>query len=507
MSPPLTKTGTPKRSEKDPRRLSEVARKVVAPEGIVSTGWPAVRDVCVTKFGLGFDPWQDGAGRLILGKRADGKLAAMIGGVGMSLPRQVGKTYLISAIVFALCILRPGLLVIWSAHHSKTHNETFLALQAFCERTKVRPYIKRVYTGSGDEEIRFVNGSRILFGARERGFGRGIPGVDVIVDDEAQIMSDRALDAQLATMNTSDFGLAIFVGTPPRPDDPSEAFTRMRSEAWDGTLRDAVWIELGADSGANPSDRKQWAKANPSYPHRTPAESMLRLKRKLKPDSFLREGLGVWDEAPDEDATRPIPDLLWDSLAVGRDSQIVSDVAFAVDVSPDRRRSSIAVCGLTADGRLQVEVVADGDGTTWVGSALTELAGRWKPLALVLDKVSSGSLGTALQDEGIDPVLTSSVEMTQACGGFSDDAQSGVLAHLNDPVLTDALRGAQTRELVDAWAWKRRSKVSITPLVAATLARYGFTANYRPPKPSVAPVRETPAPAPGGDDNFLTMQF
>src|SRR5699024_6994494 len=120
--------------------------------------------------------------------------------------------------------------------------------------------------------------------ARERGFGRGVPGVDVIVSDEAQIMSEKALDAQLAAMNTSQFGLAIFVGTPPRPDDPSEAFTRMRSEAWSGTLRDAVWIELGADDDADPNDRNQWARANPSYPHRTPAESILRLQRKLSPE-------------------------------------------------------------------------------------------------------------------------------------------------------------------------------------------------------------------------------
>src|SRR5690606_19051462 len=78
--------------------------------------------------------------------------------------------------------------------------------------------------------------------------------------------------------------------------DPSEAFTRMRQEAWSGTLRDAAWIEFGADPGANPNDRKQWAKANPSYPHRTPAESIERLQRKLKPESFLREGLGIWED-------------------------------------------------------------------------------------------------------------------------------------------------------------------------------------------------------------------
>ena len=176
-------------------KLSEVARKVSAPTGISHTGWPKVLDCCTRKMGVGFDPWQDAAGRLILAERPDGKLAAMIDGVGLSLPRQVGKTYLIMSIVFALCILRPGLLVIWSAHHARTHQETFLAMQAFAARSKVAPYILQIFTGSGDEEIRFVNRSRILFGARERGFGRGIPGVDVLIADEAQIMTEKALDA------------------------------------------------------------------------------------------------------------------------------------------------------------------------------------------------------------------------------------------------------------------------------------------------------------------------
>ena len=65
----------------------------------------------------------------------------MVDGVGLSLPGRSARQYLIGALIFALCILRPGLLVIWSAHHSRTHGETFLAMQAFADRLQVRPYI------------------------------------------------------------------------------------------------------------------------------------------------------------------------------------------------------------------------------------------------------------------------------------------------------------------------------------------------------------------------------
>lgn len=292
------KTGT--------KRLSEVARHVVKPSGIVRTGWGPVRDTCRDKLGVTFDAWQDGCGRIILAERADGTLAVMVGGVGMSFPRQVGKTYLLTGLIFGLCLNKPGLLVIWSAHHARTHGETFLSMQAFCNRTRVAPYIEQVYTGSGDEEVRFHNGSRILFGARERGFGRGIPGVDILVMDEAQILSDKALENMLATLNTSKFGLQLYIGTPPKPEDVSEAFTRMRNEAIKGESDESAWIECGAEPGSDIDDREQWAKANPSYPHRTPVQSILRLRKKLTPEGFLREGLGVWDD-DDGDTSYLIP--------------------------------------------------------------------------------------------------------------------------------------------------------------------------------------------------------
>lgn len=465
MASPRTRSGT--------RKLSDLARLVVAPDGITSTGWPAVRDVCTKKLGIEFDDWQDAAGRLILAKRDDGKLAAMIGGVGMSLPRQVGKTYLIGAIVFALCIIRPGMLVIWSAHHARTHNETFLAMQAFADRLKVRPYIKQVYTGSGDEEIRFRNGSRILFGARERGFGRGIPGVDMIVSDEAQIMSDKALDAQLATMNTSDFGLAIYVGTPPRPDDPSEAFTRMRQEAWSGTLRDAAWIEFGADPGANPNDRKQWAKANPSYPHRTPAESIERLQRKLKPESFLREGLGIWEDMARGSVFGPGK---WDACK-GPLPTGVELGALGLALSLNAEKASLVGAGATG-ARLLVKPLQSGpEPYAWVVARTVEVA-RQHDVPVVVDaKGPAGVFVPQLVSElGPERVRVVTFEQAKdACGLIHQAVSTGSLLHAGYPELDAAVAGAVKRDVGDRWLWGRRqSGTDISPLEAATLAVWGL---------------------------------
>jgi hypothetical protein len=62
----MTKPGTAPATDRRP--LSEIARHVIAPKGIKSTGWPMVRDTC-KRLGWHFDGWQDGSGRLILSKR------------------------------------------------------------------------------------------------------------------------------------------------------------------------------------------------------------------------------------------------------------------------------------------------------------------------------------------------------------------------------------------------------------------------------------------------------
>lgn len=477
----MTKASTLRPSE---RRLTEVAKKVVYPSGIVSTGWPALRDTCRSKLGVKFDGWQDGAGSLILGKRADGRLACMIGGAGMSLPRQAGKTFFLSGFTFGLCINMPGLLVIWSAHHARTHGETFLAMLGFADRAKVRPFIAQTFKGSGDEEIRFRNGSRILFGARERGFGRGIPGVDVLVMDEAQILSGKALEAMLPTMNTSQFGLALYVGTPPAEDADSqvraEAFARMRSEAWSGDSTDLVWIECGADLNAELGDLNQWAKANPSFPHRTPAEAFLRLRKRLpSDDSFRREALGIWPSADDAAA---IDLRRWASPALlDRTIAEPSRVSLVVDIEPHRRWSSIGVAGDSA-GRTLVMCLWQ-RGTDWVAQKVSDLVAKGNVVDVAITPDQAKAIKPALTRAGVEDlaVLTRG-DVGASCAAMQEAIKSGSVVHVGQAELDAAVANARTRYVGEVELWDRRSaSVDISPLVAcsAALYRWGLQkANY-----------------------------
>lgn len=403
------------------------------PEGIVDTLWFEVDERC-REFGDEFDEWQDGLGQVALGIRADGTFAATIGGVTISIPRQVAKTFIVMRIVVALCTLYPNLTVIWTAHHLRTSTNTFQKMKSFATSSGVRPYVRNgtnqgtaIRDANGEQEIPFTNGSRILFGSRKMGFGRGFDEVDIEVFDEAQILTEQALEDMVPATNQSRFefgALLFYMGTPPRPSDPGEVFTSRRDEAielkGDGehfgapvVAGDAVYIECSADEDANLDDQAQWAKANPSYPHRTPWQSIQRLRKNLRgADSQMREGLGVWDAKSAGRDPRSINLTTWDRLAVAPDIATYdkSTARLAVAVAHDRSWTTIAIAGTNSQGFAQLRLVASLPGTDGVAARVDELRkelaeeGNGSPVAVVKgDPIADDLIALGIEVDEVGP--------------------------------------------------------------------------------------------------------
>ena len=471
------------------------------PSGIATTGWPAVASK-LKQLGLGFDGWQEGATRLILGKRADGLYASTIGGVFLSLPRQVGKTYMLSAIVFALCLLNPGLTVLWTAHRLKTTGETHKAWKALAKRKRIAPLVETIRSGSGDWEVQFRNGSRILLGARENGFGRGFAKVDIVVFDEAQILTDRALDDMVPAANASAFpagALILYAGTPPKPDDPSEVFTRARETALSGESDDMLYIECSAAPSVDPTkwppgfvDFEALAEANPSYPLRTPRASILRMAKQLSRESLRREGYGIWDEKAVTTPTIP-----WGAWAAGAVREAPDGPpAYGVRFSPDGR--TVTIAGAVLDGeRVHVEVLArlrsedlvldDLPLAQWLaarfaGCAAIVVDGKDGAGALVEDLRPLGVLGHKLIVPTTDQVIT-------AHGQFLAAVNGNTLSHADQAELNQDVKVATKRPIGKAggWGWRSIDGSDVLHLDAATLATFG--ARQRPPLPTNRKVR------------------
>lgn len=432
------------------------------------------------------DDWQDVVLEAALGERSTGKWASKF--VGLSAPRQNGKSQLIVARALAGVLLFGEKMIIISANETDTAREVWKRLLDVIEDN---PTLNSRVTGRMDainrEFIAFGRGSQkqtIKLKARSKTGSRGFS-ADCLLLDEGQILGKHAWGAILPTMSARASvtlgGPQLWLfGTPPTEDDDPFAFSRVRESAQAGKARHC-WIEWSALPSDDFDDETVWAKANPSYGVRVTRDEVADERANMDDDQFARERLGIWDISSLTEAEPAVPN--WQTMRRPATSQIVGPIAVGVDVSPDRRFSSVAIAGLTEEGMIQLEVVASGAGVAWVPGVLTELVLAHDPLSVVIDRGSAAaSFQTTLAAEGIEPEMTSTAELGQACGAFYDDADAAVLVHLGDPLLDAAVRDAGTRRLGDAWAWNRRGKAQITPLVAVTLARHGFVKNYRPRK-------------------------
>ena len=452
---------TPPRHRTKRGTLLTEARHVVLPDGIVSSGFPAVEATC-HQIGLSFDSWQTDLNRCILAKSANGLYAADT--VVLSIPRQVGKTWDVGALVFADCIINPGTTVVWTAHRFKVARETFNELKSLALTPAMAPHVdpNDVYTAAGNESITFRNGSRIVFAARERGAIRGFTKIDRLILDEAQILSEAALSDLAPTTNQADNPQIIFMGTPPRPSDPGEVFTRLRTEALEGDTRGVLYVEFSADRGASPDDRKQWKIANPSYPKRTPTRAMERLRKLLSEEDFIREAFGVWDAAA---RARVLPNWLGclNDTKKARENR-PDPSAIGIGVSKDRAYASIGVASVG-------DVPAVGAferrrGVRWVIDEAARIQSEHHIPVVVRAKGPAETLVEQLEDAGLDVIRASNDDYLTACANLIDLVDAGMVEHFGDDDLDDAIAEAK---------WKSGDRRAFAPgqgemLEAATLA-------------------------------------
>lgn len=319
----------------NPAPLVDIARECFIPDDIAFTRYHELIAPELPGMGVVLDRWQEDIWYAALGLREDGSLACDVMGVTLSIARQAGKTWGIMAGLIAICLSRPGTLVIWSSHHDRTSSETLTKIAGIVEKPAIRPKMRPqhpVVQNDDNRGVHFANGSRILFGARSAGFGRGFAEVDIQVYDECQNLKESALTDMLAAMNVSDIGLAFFMGTPPRPQDVAlgvhEAFKRRRDKALAPTKKrpfKGIYVEFSPEGlegvVADIDAPKFWAKlaeANPSFGFRVGKSAIERLVENMSPEDVMREVFGIWNKTNETLAV--VPKDHWNGLAADLDT-------------------------------------------------------------------------------------------------------------------------------------------------------------------------------------------
>lgn len=459
-----------------PTRPSEIpdARRLILPDGIVSTGFPATENTC-TEIGIRFDDWQRDLNRYLLAKDARGDYAADT--VVLSIARQVGKTFDIGAVCFADSIIVPGTTTIWTAHRFKVSRESFNELRALARSPLLAPHIDYddITTAAGNECIPFRNGSRIVFAARERGAIRGFTKVRRLVLDEAQILTAASLADLAPTMNQAINPQIILMGTPPKPSDPSEVFAGIRAEALEGKSSGVLYVELSADSDCDSDDRAAWRQANPSYPRRTSDKAIARLRKLLGADDFRREALGIWDEITTR-AKALIESDSWDRLTVEA-APADGVVAYGVKFSPDGMTVALAAAVRPDAGPIHVEGIEQRsivDGTRWLVEWLRSRSARIIPDG----KAGAGALVEALRAAKVPaarihrPTVD---DVIAAHAGFVNGVTLGEVSHLADPAVSAAIASAGRRPIGNqgGWGFQSIDEGDVTLADALALAHWG----------------------------------
>lgn len=241
-------------------------------------------------------------------------------------------------------------------------------------------------------------------------------------------------------------------------------------------------FEWSAPPDADKRDREAWAQANPSLGY-TIEERTIRAACADDPDDvFKTECLCQWVTAA---IAPPFPVGAWEA-GIDPQSIIAPDSAlfFGVDVSDDRARASIAVCGMRPDRSWHVELVAYRNGVGWLQGWFAQRAEQYRGMKVALQSKGAPVSGMAeiiAAVDGVEIIPCQGADVAGWCGRFwdavasLDPSKQGEVVpiyHLPQPALDLAANVASTRPLGDgAWAWDRRKSLEdISPLVACTMA-------------------------------------
>ena len=438
-----------------------------------ANSWEDVSDL-LASFGILLDEWQENVLEAAMGERSDGRWAARQ--VGISTPRQNGKSQLIVARALAGILLFDEQLIICSAHQQDTAREVFTRLVDILEdnstlNARVDSYGKAL----NREYIRFKTGQTIRFKARSAGGGRGFS-ADCLLLDEAQILSAAAWSAILPTMSARPNPQVWLLGTPPTADDDGEVFARVRSAGMLGKDSRLAYLEWSADEGDNLDDPETWAKANPAFGTRIGPEAIESERSSMTDDQFAMERLGMWSGAG---AHRVIDETSWSNVADPK-SMAYDRLTLAIDVSPNRSSAAVSLAGRRPDGLWHVELDEHRKGADWVSGWVTQRAAKNKLHAVVADEMS----GLVEQRRGRNYLKGTDIEVTLAaaegrdmaiaCAAYYDAVMTAAMRHTDQPQVNVALSVAGKRPVAGAWAWNRRNEDSdITPVVSQTLALWG----------------------------------
>lgn len=437
--------------------------------------------------------------------------------VGLVVARQNGKGAILEARQLAgLYLPRFGeKTIIHSAQDFATSGEHFRRVAGLIESTPVlRKKLKGAYEANGKERIELTDGSRLLFKTRTKKLGRGFS-PQLVMLDEAMFLDEDSMMALRPTLSAQPNPQIWFTGSAGLED--AYEFGRVRSRAmsaiasgkYDPSVFFAEWsADVCTDFCLPNCDEhdplgaeETWAKANPGYNIRIEFDTIdNEFRGGLSEEGFKVERLSVGRWPVEGDAWAVIDKDSWNARE-DADSEILmggkkNTWVLAVDVNPARTWGCIIACGVNDEGMHHIEITGYEQydyrpGSDWIAGRIREMWTNLKPDAVVIDdKSPASSLIAELENSGVTIISPTTSEVAVSCGEFHvgvapRKGEVPKIVHTGQQPLTNAVASATKRDLLDKWAWDVKNRNSdISPLVAATLAFWGYKKLSSEPPPA-----------------------
>lgn len=415
--------------------------------------------------------------------------------------RQNGKSFVLSARLlwrmFTWKNREKELLILSTAHKLSLAEEILDAAHRTVSISEMHDKIMQRSNTNGNKFFKLENGAKWKCEAASDDGGRGLTVTDLAFDELRQQRDWSAWAAMTNTTNAVWSAQTIAVSN--AGEAKSEVLRSLRAKALEEMEARAAAEKHGEDySPSDPSlglfewsapddcdiwDTDGWRQANPSlgYPDAITGD-VLASKAALVGEpgaglpehKFRTENLCQW--------VNVTADSLFSSeeleACLDPESMIAPDspVYLSVDVSRDRKMTSLSIAGFRDDGKPHVEFVTQRAFTEWVPEFLANgLA--FKPAAVIMQGrgCAASSLIPFIEQAGTPVVRCEGGDLPNAYGLFYDRVMEKSVSWIEQETLIGALSEIRTKSTGDAFLFNReKSPVDIAPACAAAFALWGL---------------------------------
>jgi hypothetical protein len=407
--------------------------------------------------------------------------------IGISVPRQNGKSWVVRARCFYGAL--NGEKILYTCQHGDTSDQMFQELaQAFEDESnpELHDLLLAVRRTNGQQAIKLRNGGLIRFTTRTDSLARGKT-YDVLIYDEAQELTEKQQAASLPAISAGakHNPQTIYLGTPPNPDNIGTVFLSLHEAVHSGKSK-MGWIEWGATEIGDVNDEARWYEFNPSMGILLDYAAVKGEAEQMQPDVFARERLGWWSPVGGKGIYALISKK-W------RDCEVASapregKLAFGVKFSHDSLHAAVSWALADRDGPSYVElydVMGSSGGTVAISDML--LRNRDEIACVCIDgKSGADALRRRMLDGGFPKtalVMGTPAIVQAASSMLSDEVNAGTLSHIASPALDDSATGSLKRDVGrDGWGFADGPNSMAAPIESASLALWAARTTKRDPR-------------------------